>query len=577
MPVAPSEEQPVKPKRQLVTPYALDKETRKEIVKIYDNPTKGRTAFQNMAVGISKACNFAQIVLFLIMFCVLYQLTITEFTYFRGGSPCEYFNDLRLHRWLYLTLVCNVVDLYFSMNVGEAFWGVVPIFTNIVAFSINAIVMIIVVIAYIVLPANQLGTGNSGNIFQDYRFCGIAGNIADTDNLCDVFNPHGVALSPTVTMAELEWNWDGIWFFALFCAILILGFVKTVGTYFTPGSTAVAQQGVVIINQLKKANIKKLLKLQPTKDFGEKAGSYKLDFFSIFTSAQIVAYIPVMFVTWVYGFYTMTWFGWFQQDVKTWPYVYELVTSPSPHTILTHTIQFGNFIFYAFLGLNIAVFISQALMLNFRHHRWALVGSVVGFAVNVFCLAVCLFVFITTVNRDGYWWNIANDRKRFCAAQTTSPLYQWFSNPANRCKNTAACATQYSPSELELDWDFKVLLGYIAVGVFVCFIDMVYNIIIHLRIKMWRYTAEEEAEMEEAYTLRDVNLELNAKPGAIGDEIYGKVAELEEPDDAVDDAAGEGHAADESEGRKKKRKKKKKKKNKTLKKSEEKMQPVEIE
>jgi hypothetical protein len=545
------------PQSLRLSPHALTDDHRDLIRKIYDNPTKGRTATQNLWVYAGLFSNLIIILILVSTFAVHYQLTPTLYTYFVGGTTdCEVFNDLRLHRWLYLALVIvNLPSMFLGLNIGEAFWGAVTFVPCLFALVGNVIIFII--LNFYLINLNVDGYGDTGNIAQDYRFCGIAAHISNAANACEKFNPTNLALTPAITAANLKWNTEFLLLYLIMIVIIILGLVMLASNYFTPTSTALLKEGAEVIEKLRAGDYKQLLGLDPAanalKNFGEKAGSFKLDFFTPYTAWQIWFYIPMMTIVILLGVYGAVWFGWFQQNVKTWPYVYVAVTSPSPHAVLTHNIALGNFLFYAFLGVNLLAWCSLAWMLNFRLHKLSFAGSIVGFLANTLILLVLFFVFLTTANRDGFWWNIANDRQRFCAAQTASPFYQWFSNAANRCPNNYACPTQFEPADLELDWDFRVLLGYACTS-WVCFLILtIYNTSIYLHLRPWTYTSDEARVKEAQLIVRDMNIEVDVGTEgikAIGNEIYPETGA------EVDDSSSSDDGEEEEDFKEKRRKRK---------------------
>ncbi len=419
---------------------------------------------------------------------------------------------MRLHRWIYFAFaLVNLIDLAFSVVIGERFTGQIAIFTNVGAVVVNILIVAVVVIVY--LPnANQPGTGATGNIAQHPAFCGIASVIADTDNNCAFFNPTGAALLPTVTLASIWYSNEFLQFICLAIIYIGLGTAKALLNFLSSGSTKLITQGVQEARQGMES-LQNGLSQAITTDLPLKVKSLprfvaaKLDFFTFYTQDQIKWYFKMQFPHWVAVGFTCAWFAWFQQNVKTVNYVFTLFSTPVVHSRLTREFQWGNFIFYAMVGLiNISAFLLCMFMLNFRKHRRSVWGSAIGFIGNLLLFVVLICVYRIPANNDGTGgWNIANDRQRFCATQIASPFYQYFSNAANRCPNTTACSTMYEPSELDLDSDFKALLVFVITNCICYFALLIYNLKILQQIKLYEYSEQQLSLVEQQYIMDEID------------------------------------------------------------------------
>jgi hypothetical protein len=485
-------------------------------IKLYYNPAKSRTWFQNRMVGATRITTYLQIGIMLYILMFHYQQLITLFTYQVPGSTAgELFYDLGLHRWLYLAFSFNLIDLLFSLLIGRRIGGSISFFINVAAWILNTLIIFVIVIVYIPNPIAD-GSGATANIARNPSFYGVASVIANAENEAIKHNPYELALDPPVTLASLSWGWsvEFLVFAILYVVYHVAGTVKTIACYFVPGSLDFLRKGIGFAKQHFTKFEGNILPDPYANDQQRKRPQLyrnavqQMDPYIFYTENQISWHSYMLFFHWLIGIGTIAWFGWFQQNVKTWPYTFELVTTPTPHTVLRHFMQVKNFIFYGFLGVNILGWLLNAFMLNFRKHHLAIVGSAIGLFGNMIVIVYAFFVYGLWANMDGYGTNIANDRRIFCCLQRSTPvLYQFFSNVANKCTNTQACTLMYEASEISwYHWDFD----YIALNViFICNmvffgILFVYHIQVYYQIKRYKFGADEKAAEEQKQIDNDI-------------------------------------------------------------------------
>lgn len=471
-------------------------------IPILDNRVRRRTTWQNICYYGAHTFNWLQIFITYYITGHLYQQSISEYTYFRGGTTtCQLFYDyFRPSRWLYFAFAFNYFDLHYSFNIGQKFTGYITLPINIGGVVLNAVLLFLTMALY--LPgANVDGNGDTGNIAQDWKFCGVQAYINNTANNCDAKNPTGLALTPTVTASDLRLNVDYQWFLALLILMLVFGLAKTALSSFLKETLGGVQDVVAIAKSgLESIQTGAMIQLpgQKPKQIVKERNLYdNLEFFDVYRTEQVVFFFPVELLDFIAGCCYIVWLGWFQQNTGTVKKLFVAVGSASE---FREPYSFINYVFYASIAFSVLFWYLSARLGTMFDNIWAVASSMVGSFWYFGTFVFMGFAYWISCNGYGFGDNICNDPQRFCAAVGAQGAY--YLNAANNCKNNYPCPTTYTPAQLGWADDYKIITIFVCYWFLVNMIELVYSTSIQLRIrkfaadKVKTMIAEDEAAKE---------------------------------------------------------------------------------
>lgn len=429
---------------------------------------------------------------------LLYQAIDSIYTFQLGGTTdCKLFYELSLHTWIYLVWAFNVIDLRLSANVGDKLWGRLTLFSNIVFFGINWIIIGGMFLIY-AINANQDGQGGLPNIASSPYVCGNLVYLSNPDNNCVWRNPTLTASLPLVDMTMQTLHPDFINMVVLMIMVALLKSVKLFCILFVPDSTSMLNDITkAVSSELSNSDGSGSGSLQPfcCKKVKMARGTLqniyqRMDFFEIYLSWETAAYIPAEFFDLVIGGLTITWFGWFQQRLGTYLYRFVYSTVPSPHTTLVHTMVSGwLYIFYALLTLIILVWVLNAHIQDMSANIYSVIGSLFGVIVSGVFFIVILVFWFSCNHMGSFGWNLCTSRM-FCLITAYS------SNPLSGCEFSYPCPDSLNPALLTWNPHYTALFVYITWTLISCIGLSIWTVYSQKRIGEYIVSSAENRRLE---------------------------------------------------------------------------------
>lgn len=458
-------------------------------VKIPDTRFRERTFWQNVAIVLVYIINTIMIGINCYITAFYYQNVISEFTYFRGGTTtCERYYGMNLARWLYLFVAVNFIDNKISMNTGENTLGTLTLPSNIISIFMNGIILIISLIAY--LPTcNMDGFGDTGNICQDRRFCGVSNFTSNVNNNCAVYNPSLLPLCSGLTSDKLTVDYDYIIFLILLCVLFILGIAKLILSFALSETlsfySSIFKSAKNAYEKLKKSEL-------PTFEIKEDVPK-QIKFLRIYKSSRAILYVPVEVFDIIIGLMLLTWLGWFQQNVHSTTYDFVVDIGGTCTNFVVST-DYSKQVFFVFVGLLIIPWISFSKIGTLFENWIAIVGSLWG-VVHSVILIVWLFYY--GLGCQGNATNICSD-KRMCSARFEYGLANTLAS--NKCPNSYTCPVILSKSELAPNEDYVYLCVIIGLFLALSLVIFIYTVVLEIEKKKHMNTKEEVERKEELDT-----------------------------------------------------------------------------
>jgi hypothetical protein len=464
------------------------------VIKIIDNRIRERTPWQNICYFTAHITNILQICIGVYIFGFLYQDVISERTYFRGGTTtCELYYDWNTHaaRWLYFLFAFNILDWRISMNIGEKFLGGITIFSNAIAVLLNAILIVVTMIAF--YPSCNVDNYlDSGNICQDRRACGIQSYIANVANNCAAKNPTGLPIFPTVAPSDLTADMTFQLIFGFMITVFVLGLVKTIASISISETTKILSSVYNYGKELSTGdftsvkNIGNIFNKQPPKPIVKEQNLYNnLDFFTIYKNYHVIFYVAIEWFDYMFGLAIIVWFGWFQQNTGTTQYNYTVDLAHVGKSTFTVKPNLSNYWFYGFLALIMFFWMFNSKLATFFSNWMTIVGSICGFFTTLILILWSFFNFTIFCNRDGWGSNICNHKKAFCG------LY--YTNLANHCPNDFACPNPIEAGELTWDANYIILTIILCCALVFFLVTIIYSIVLQIQIQKYKVNPLESA------------------------------------------------------------------------------------
>lgn len=464
--------------------------------KVYENSNK--TDADSEATNKSRVrwLVFLQILAVIGFLGFFYQQLTTNPTFFTPGTTsCAWDSALNFPRWMYFAVaIALCIDLRASITSGDKYKGGWALITNLLTIAIIFFAVVIPYIVYVGIQSPNADGNINGNIATNPRACGDATIYGNEANGCIGINPESVPLNPPVTAATLPWGPDYlIWSCWLLGYLFILHLPKT----FFNATLKHAYSKLNYLLSLGNA-------VTSTKALSGEDNSRG---FYAFSRAWQVEWYPKIELTEfiIVGFFTVGWFAWFQQEMKTLVYKYIYVAASPPYNTLDHTpSSMLNYLFLAFLSVNLIAFWLNGFLMEREYNTWAIVGSAIAIAVNIVLLIIVVSYYIPTHNQDGYGTNFFND-PTLCKSYKTTPTYfQFYTNPANRCPNTYTCADQVDWITLTMSPAGIFVTIMLSVNTIIFFVIVVFGLSVRRRILHFELNGEEYVKREEENIARDI-------------------------------------------------------------------------
>lgn len=440
--------------------------------KYLDLKEKTSQDMESGAYHSSKVFTVLQVVAIFLILGIVYQAMPTDNTCIQPDeSTCNCVPDNGLLRWILLGIVVVIlIDLRASVNIGEKFWGGIPIFTNIAA---TLFVLLTVFALYVIYAANANKPGYIANNFASHpEACGDPVIFGDPINKCAKINKNLLPADPPVDYTTLPYSpvYDALWYLLIVFAVIHVG--KVISMLIQRASYSLLRSAGSAYNTVSKAVTSGSLKdIGKVKDDEQGAlTSFYLCYDSWLQKWHIRVVIIELFFSFIF---TCIWFGYFHQESRQYIWTYTDVYGPIPTTVIAKGVKNAvNFTFYFVLTYNIVPAIFGGWFMNLRYNTYAFILNAIGVVVNGLLGIMWLFVYYPRANMDGQGDNIANSFE-FCKAYTAIPFYQFYTNAANKCPNTFACETGVLANKLTLNTTFQALGWYILtqflIQLFMCY------------------------------------------------------------------------------------------------------------
>jgi hypothetical protein len=456
---------------------------KKEAFVIADEDVSEKPPLETIAQYTATVLNIISAISFFIIVGLLYQDFHVEYTYFRTGTTtCQLYYELSLNRFFLLGFALNIIDIKASFAIGLKLWGGFVIISNVIAVVLNSVLLLIIFFAYM-LFCNADGYGFMRNMCDNKLLCGINAYRTNTANLCEFRNPTGLDIYPAIALDDVRWSWDMnfILFLIAFAVFYVACLIKSLLNFTLPEGTSFIKKTVQTIQKITKAIKTKIEKKEKTTDDkGEKfelKNLYpKMPFFELWTKRQVSWYVMMIAIDWMFTIFLIGWFGWFQQNSLSITEGFTAAALPVPNASYFSTTHWANYVFYALFGLNIFLngmitFMGQTFLTEI-----AIIGSGIGFILNLGLLFYGLIAYTITANKFNNGFNIANNRKEYCATvgftSPNCPNYQLYN-----------CTTTYPLKSMPLDLDYVILIIGMIYGLIYFGIIFIYSVALNMRFK----------------------------------------------------------------------------------------------
>lgn len=466
---------------------------------VTDNSLRNMSDGQTFAYVLAYAITFIKFLALSWILAIDYQGTVTEYTFFKTGTTsCNLFYDWNTNwmRWIYFFFSFNLIDVWMSCNIGKTWWGKLPIFTSVASVLLNAMLLLLTIMTQI-YRCNREGLGDSGNACQDPRFCGVMANILDSANNCQESNPLGMPLWPTTLMKDLAWE-AGLTRFFVFLILFVVGdIIKSSLITSVPYGLDIIQSTAEYAKEtgerIQSGNLPKTIdsaqRLVSTK---KRDINNNVTFFTIYKKSHKIFYVADSVFVWILGGTCIVWFGWFQQNIESFPRIFKASTAHLGFTELSINTVWFNLIFYTVLY---GIVIGWVLLSRFGniYSNWiAIVGCIIGILTTVLLGIAIVSVFLPQCNTLNSPHNPCTDPKRFCATfggpNQTEPFWQ---DPRNGCKNQYQCDITYTRDQLQWNENFIVLCLFVLYAFIVFVQTLIASIVLEIRFREYVGTSKQ--------------------------------------------------------------------------------------